>query len=179
MFKPKYVQGKSKSYNAGLRTEAAVLNFLAVHYAPSTVVKAKPNEDIKNDIDAYLGGYSISVKADHYAVKSGNLCFQLEAFNKYRNQWEQSDFYKPKDFYTFVVGKSLYLIGYEALKRYLSDNGWYSEKQLSQKVVASQIKMGHAHINAKLGLARIKDLVEASVAVLVTDNFIESDWLDK
>ena len=177
MFKPKHVQGKSKSYNAGLKTEAAVLNFLAVHCAPSTVVKSKPNEDIKNDIDAYLGDASVSVKTDHYAVKSGNLCFQLEAFNRYKNQWEQSDFYKPKDFYIFVVGKVMYLIGYDALKLYVSDNGWYSERQLSQKVVASQKKMGHAHINAKLGLLKIKDLVEASVAVLLTDNFIESNWL--
>ena len=178
MFKPKYVQGKSKSYNAGLKTEAAVLNFLAAHWVPSTVVKSKPNEDIKNDIDAYINGYSISVKADHYAAKSGNLCFQLEAFNKYKNQWEQSDFYKPKDFYIFVVGKAMYLIGYKALKRYVSDNGWYSEKQLSQKVVASQKKMGHAHINAKLGLVRIKDLIEGYAAVLLTDNFVESDWLN-
>jgi hypothetical protein len=178
MFKPKYVQGKSKSYNAGLKTEAAVLNFLTVHCAPSTVVKSSYEDDVIRDIDAYLGGMSISVKADHKALKTGNICLELEV-SKGGKHWERSHFYKPKDFYVFAVGRTIYLIGYDALKRYVSDNGWYIKTQLSRKVIASQIAMGHKHVNAKLGLLRIKDLVEANVAVLVTDNFVESNWLNK
>lgn len=167
----------------GFEVESAVINWL------STTNEVKPEttkENVKDDIDCYINGVSVSIKNQERAAKTGNLCFELYVFNRFyrrhgRNfdvvgRWEPSTWYKPKDVYLVVVSNTVYWIDCGVLTDFVMSNGWFKKTELHPATIKRQWSQGHAHTNAKLGLLRVEALVEANVAEILSTNFDYKQW---
>lgn len=148
----------------GHKSERLVRQKLEMAFNTKTIDSAK-SANIFFDIDCYLDGHAISIKTQHTCSKTGNLAFELEVFDTKMGIWKPSWFFNGRaDYYAVLVGRDLYLIHKPNLVEYVQVYGWDKVVTLSNHTKEKQRAGNHRHANAKLGLVKLKKLLDRRVA---------------
>jgi len=144
----------------GLRIEACLIKEYGL--TPSS-----QRENIVDDIDAYTpDGVSVSIKSiSARTFRSGNLAFELEV-EHIANGWQQSWFYtgKAKKYLFHIEDVGVYVLDKIDLICYLKEVGWDRVAQHRDETRQKQLDMGHPHINARVGLIKLRTLTTRGIA---------------
>lgn len=152
------------TYQQGLNDEAVVLNYLTTELGTSKVRKSSKKEDIEQDIDAHVAGVSVSIKCQHTATRTGNLCFELSTFDS-EGREEKSWYYNGlADCYIILVEDTLYQIWKQDLVNHVKANDWDRIVGLSGRVKQLQRDIGHRHHNVSVGLLKLSTLIRLEIA---------------
>jgi len=148
----------------GLRIEKCIIESMG--WRPST-----KEENIKSDIDAWTQkGTSVSIKSIARATfeRRGNLAFELRVEHRERG-WEKSWWYTgAATKYVFhIEGGRLYVVDKKQLRLWVAAHGWERVTSHRPETRAKQLAMGHAHLNAEVGLVRLQTLLDSGVAAVL------------
>jgi enolase len=119
-------------------------------------------DNIHNDIDAWEGKKSISIKSQQLAEKTGNLSFELKLIN-HRDPLDQREswFYTSKaDEYWIIVGKTVYVFDAQVLKAFILENDWMFRKTklTNQALIDENIKAGRKYCQSESILVSLSGL---------------------
>lgn len=183
---------------AGLRDEKYVINWLIE--MGWTVTPSSRYENQKQDVDCFVDGVPVSIKTQHKALETGNLCFELATLTRgttregtqilklqtgtrkvlYRvpkGEWKDSWLLTGEaTHYVFYVGDTLYQIKKEQLIEYIDIYGFKRYTQLSPAIKADNV--GHGHEDAVSGLISLVHLVSKGVAHVLS-NKSESHYVEQ
>lgn len=113
------------------------------------------------DIDGYdEQGRSYSIKTQHMALDTGNVVFEdevLDAYDGWVDAWWR---FGTADFYIMRVGCVAWVFRRNHLKGYVKRWGWSGARELSPATQAHQVVRGHRHLNARVKLLRLSQLLE-------------------
>lgn len=112
------------------------------------------------DIDGYdEKGRSYSIKTQHMSLETGNVVFEdevLDAINGWQDSWWR---FGTADYYIMRVGCAAYVFRRGHLKSYVRKWGWSGNRELSPRTQADQLVRGHRHLNARVKLLRLSQLL--------------------
>ncbi len=139
----------------GLKAEDELIEHFKL--TPST-----QHDNIHNDIDAWKGRKSISIKSQQLAEKTGNLSFELKLIN-HKNPLDQmkSWFYTSQaDEYWIIVGKTVYVFDAQVLKAFILENMWMwrKTKLTNQALIDENIKAGRKYTQSESILVGLEGL---------------------
>ena len=150
------------SYSQGLADEASLIHLLSKHHKVTASTK---DENIFDDIDCYVEGTPVSIKTQHTAAKTGNLCFELRTRWRKNKEWNNSWYYNSKAYYYLVqVVDKVYRINTNDLHDYVDKHGWDKVTGNTQESNAEQEAIGHPHDLSEIGLISLDKLLSAEVA---------------
>jgi hypothetical protein len=157
----------SIAYTTGIKTEERLIDFLRLN--GYQIEKSSRRSNCELDIDCYwfnspnLVNTPVSIKTQHTCLGTGNLAFELELTN--RDGSKEDGWFRSGDasLYWIVVGNQLYAAWKRDISKYVLRHGWKRETHLSAKTVASQLRIGHKHVDAVVGLLPLNSLLNAKV----------------
>ena len=128
----------SSTYRNGLAEEKRVIEFLKTKFAD--VQPSTKQQNMIEDIDCFVDGVSVSVKAEHDGLRYGNVYFELENQITATQQWELDGWYYTgkAEKYVIIQGQEIRLYDKKAIKDHVEANGWLRVLPLSWKRKASQ-----------------------------------------
>jgi hypothetical protein len=149
-------------YTRGIKTEERLISFLkenGFNVTPST-----RHENINYDIDCWEDdAVAVSIKAQHTALRTGNLAFELVLTNQdgsTEDGWFRTG---HASVYWIVVGNQLYKARKADIASYVLKHKWSRKAHLSAQVAASQKRINHKHIDSVVGLLPMSSLLEHKV----------------
>ncbi len=148
----------------GLRIEKCIIE--AMGWRPST-----KEENIKFDIDAWTPrDTSVSIKSIARSTfeRRGNLAFELRVEHRERG-WEKSWWStgRATKYVFHIEGHGLYVVDKKQLRLRLATHGWERVTSHRPETRAKQLALGHAHLNAEVGLVRLQTLLDSGVAAVL------------
>lgn len=153
----------SGTYGQGLRDEQAVIEFLQKSLGMDKVRVGTRDEDINQDIDVHVAGVPCSIKAQHTATRTGNVCFELTTTNK--EGVEEDSWYRTGKAmcYLILIDNTLYQIWKEDLALFERNHGWDRLAGLKPETQQLQRDIGHKHVNVSVGLIRYRTLMQFGI----------------
>jgi hypothetical protein len=128
------------------------------------------HENCDLDIDGWTQhGTPVSIKCQHTALRTGNIAFEFEVTGRDGNTypgWFESGEAK---LYLIIVGNQLYQARKAKLKAHIADCGWKRVASLSADTRASQQAIGHFHVDARVGLLPLSELIKHQVLKFVCE----------
>lgn len=186
-------QYQGERIQAGFVGESTVKDYLSKH---GNVYDSEPIDDLLSDIDCYWDNGQVvervSIKTQHAALQTGNLCFELAVLWRQRldadgyqvleiehypknfirpknESWKASWWHTGKaNLYVFNVGKCLYFAHHHVLLPYVVQNGWDKVTMNTKRIVNDANQRLHPHENALCGLLSVSKLLQAGVLTEVT-----------
>jgi hypothetical protein len=149
------------AYTTGIKTEEKLIDFLRIN--GYQIEKSSRRDNCELDIDCYWVHTPVSIKTQHTCLRTGNLAFELELTNRDGSKedgWFRSG---AATLYWIVVGNQLYSTEKHDISEYVLRYGWKREAHLSAKTAASQLRIGHKHVDSVVGLLPINKLLDAKV----------------
>ena len=154
-------------YARGLADEDLVKGFLRTKYE---VEESTADENIKLDIDAYVKGVPVSIKCMN-ARTPKNFAFELQVQNA-RGEWNDSWFHngKAKKYIIWHRGMdTIFGLDKSKVLNYIKTHDFDRKTGLSANT--KEIQSFHRDKDVIIGLISIAKLVEAGVAVVLSDTF--------
>lgn len=139
----------SNNYKTGLQDERRVRRYLS---RLGTVTESTQEQDMLEDIDLFLDGESVSVKAQHSGIKYNNIYFEFSQYDSWNSTWVPSWYTKgTAKWYAILQGNILHMYLKEDIVKYVNTHGWNYERSLSAELHANQVNSGKRYQNAKCG----------------------------
>lgn len=153
----------SGTYGKGLSDEQLVIEFLQKSLGMDKVRLGTREEDINQDIDVHVAGVPCSIKAQHTATRTGNVCFELETVDE--EGVRQDSWYRTGKAmcYLILIENTLYQIWKEDLALFERSHGWDRLAGLKPETQQLQRDIGHKHVNVSVGLIRLKTLMQLGI----------------
>jgi hypothetical protein len=156
---------QSSAYTKGLTDETIIINKLT-NIFPGLVFCSTTEDNIKNDIDAWLKGIPVSIKC-YSENQPTNFAFELENLHANTKTWNKSWYYNGKAKAHIIWHQKLdtvYSISKAKIIEYVKVTGFDRIVELKNDTKNSQQNIGHLHINSRLGILKISKMVELGIA---------------
>ena len=126
------------TYRNGLAEEKRVIEFLRTKF--ENVINSTKRQNIDLDIDCFIDGVSVSIKAEHDGCKYRNIYFELENQLTATQEWHDDGWFYTGEAekYVIIQGNTIRMYSKAAIKDYVAANGWLRVLGLSAKRKASQ-----------------------------------------
>jgi hypothetical protein len=151
------------TYQQGLNDEQKVIQFLVEK--GYEIRNSTREENIQQDIDVYVNGVPVSIKCQHTASRTGNLCFELETIDREgirKDSWFRTG---KADSYIILVNDSVYRIEKNSLQEYIDSNGFDRFAGLTNSTQKLQKDIGHRHLDVRVGLLNAQKLWDAGLLI--------------
>jgi hypothetical protein len=125
------------SYAQGLSDERKVINFIkSLGYWVEASTK---DDNMFNDIDCWVNGQPVSIKAEHTGLRYNNIYFELEQQLTETGEWVPSWWQTGKATWYFILqGQTLRCYLKKNLELYVTNIGWQKIRSLGWKKKNSQ-----------------------------------------
>lgn len=147
-------------YEKGIKSEKEIIK--KFNLTPSS-----KSDNITRDIDAWNGDTAISIKTQHTALKTGNVCFEIELINH-----EDPEDVMPSWFYTgesdeywVVVGDSVYVFDTDRLKEFVHNTMWMHKTTMltNPDLIEENILSGRKYCQSKSVLVKLEGLINSDL----------------
>lgn len=144
-------KNRSATYAGGCRGEQRVIHALGL--TPATRL-----ENMRDDIDAWLGPTPVSIKCDFWARKTGRTVIELSVLSAEGVERETWGTRSKAELFLYLVGDQLYWMDRAMKGDFIARQDEYPIKGLSESTKKKQAALGHSHRDARLLLVPLSEL---------------------
>lgn len=132
------VKSFSNTYQRGLQEERRVIEFLKTVF--KSVTNSTKDQNRLEDIDCFINGIPVSIKAEHSGLRYGNIYFELENQITATGNWEKDGWYYTgkAEKYVIIQGQTITMYSKQAIVDYVEANGWLRTRTLGWSTRATQ-----------------------------------------
>lgn len=144
-------QSQSSTYRGGLRGEQRVIQALGL--TPATWL-----ENMRDDVDAWLGPTPVSIKCDFWAKRTGRTVIELSVLSANGVERETWGTRSKAELFLYLIGDDLYWMDRPMKEDFIARQDEYPIRGLSEATKKKQAAMGHSHRDARLLLVPLSEL---------------------